>query len=437
MAQKILNDSNFLLALKFAKGLARQSAASELTPLIMLCGFVIAGRDSQVIGDLDEIKLRAAEVQAEAEKVGLKLDGHVKPFEGGRLPTSASLREILKRPIESVSVLIDTLFQSINSKGENDKGRISIEVIKSEIGFSDIIGYARALAGSKNLKDISLEVLAAGAFFAFKKGLLKERPSIRAHLAANEANIVAMLQVQDWHEAIPNDGYGEIPLASSVEDIIKQSDDHIDPLMVALNGGITSAANILSKKRVAYHEAGHAVVSNVLRPDVRITQVTIISDEERGGDGCVAYDTTSPYYKRSWSRDDFLDEVCVALAGRVSEQRKYGHNQIDQGATTDLEGATSLVWDAITKYGLDFDFGPVSLPAFSKSAATSQGWLFDEAQKRLQEIMKECNQRSETVIAENWNKVEAVANVLFEKKKLTEDEVLTIMQGVPSIETQI
>ena len=71
MAQKILNDSNFLLALKFAKGLARQSAASELTPLIMLCGFVIAGRDSQVIGDLDEIKLRAAEVQAEAEKVGL------------------------------------------------------------------------------------------------------------------------------------------------------------------------------------------------------------------------------------------------------------------------------------------------------------------------------------------------------------------------------
>ena len=117
----------------------------------------------------------------------------------------------------------------------------------------------------------------------------------------------------------------------------------------------------------------------------------------------------------------------VSLAGRVSEQKKYGHDEIDAGAVSDLEAATRMAWDAITKYGLDFEFGPVNLEMFYKSGIITTGWLFDAAQRRLQEVLKEGLQKTETLIAENWGKVEAVALVLYEKKKLTEDDLLGIM----------
>jgi hypothetical protein len=47
-----------------------------------------------------------------------------------------------------------------------------------------------------------------------------------------------------------------------------------------------------------------------------------------------------------------------------------------------------MVWDAITRFGLDFEFGPVSLAVLSKAGSMSSGWLFDQAQRRLQEILK-------------------------------------------------
>jgi ATP-dependent Zn protease len=97
---------------------------------------------------------------------------------------------------------------------------------------------------------------------------------------------------------------------------------------------------------------------------------------------------------------------------------------------TFTDGASLFAWDAITRLGLDFEFGPVSLVALSNAGAATSGWLFDQAQKRLQEVLKEGLQRTEKLMAENWVKVEAVAQVLFEKKKLTEDDLITIMGNV-------
>jgi ATP-dependent Zn protease len=120
------------------------------------------------------------------------------------------------------------------------------------------------------------------------------------------------------------------------------------------------------------------VIHHILLPAIGITQVTIIGKDD--ADGYTAYDISSPILKRPTSREYLLDMICVSLAGRVAEQSKYGHDEIDAGALDDLEKATLMAWDAIARLGLDFDFGPLSLAALSKAGATSSGWLFDQAQ---------------------------------------------------------
>ena len=70
---------------------------------------------------------------------------------------------------------------------------------------------------------------------------------------------------------------------------------------------------------------------------------------------------------------------------------------------------------------------PVALSGFSNS-----GWLFDQAQRRLQEILKEALQRTESLVKEHWSKIEAVAQALFDKKVLTDDDVVSIIENASS-----
>lgn len=426
MAQPVLEDKDFQAGLSYAKGIAKKNDATELTPQLLLFGFLLAKRAGKLSTMNDNLTDREAEIEKAALAVGVKLPEKITPIDHGALPTNKLLRELLKDHGGNCEDLLVALFGLLdeNFKAKRTK-EFSIDDMSKEDGFNDIIHYASTLAEGKGYRDISSEVLTAGAFFAYRDGLLISRPSIRAHLSAHEPSIKALLDARSWVPKKPTNAQKKLPLDGGVQDILKEVEEDGDPLVRALNAGIISAAKILGKKRVAFHEAGHAVVSAVLQPGLRIAEVTIIEKED--ADGYVAYDTTSPYFSTVLSREDFLDKVCVSLAGRVSEQKKYGHDEIDAGAVSDLEAATRMAWDAITKYGLDFEFGPVNLEMFYKSGIITTGWLFDAAQRRLQEVLKEGLQKTETLIAENWGKVEAVALVLYEKKKLTEDDLLGIM----------
>ncbi len=423
--QPVLGNPNLSTAVGFAKGLAKQSGAKELSPLLLLCGFALANRAGKLKIKSKDLSAHDAVIDQAASAAGLKLSKKIIAFDKETLPTDTALRELFKTAGDSVSTLVDALLKSIDSSPAKSLGPMkSIAAIAKEEGFSETVRFASAVARRKGFTDISPELLAAGAFHAYRAGLLRKRPAFCAHLAASEPSIKALIEAHGWGlEKLGQEGVA-LPLARSIEEAIKGGDDDSDPLIVALNAGIGTASKILYKKRVAYHEAGHAVILKILRPELGITQVSIIDKD--GADGYVSRDITSPCLKRL-SRENFLDEVCARLAGRVAEQKKYGHDEIDAGASSDLEVVVRTAWDAITKFGLDFEFGPVSLPALSKAGAISSGWLFDQAQRRLQEVLKEGLQRTETLMAENWGKVEAVAQVLFEKKKLTEDDLLTIM----------
>ena len=122
------------------------------------------------------------------------------------------------------------------------------------------------------------------------------------------------------------------------------------------------------------------------------------------------------------SIDDFYNELAVALAGRAAQLIKFGFNQIDAGAYSDIEGATEQAWRCVARAGLDQDIGPINLEVIGKLQGHPNGELFDQVQKRVQAILKESAERAETLLRANWDQVESVTKSVLEKNKLNDND---------------
>ena len=161
----------------------------------------------------------------------------------------------------------------------------------------------------------------------------------------------------------------------------------------------------------AYHEAGHAVVSMVLNPDVRIEQVTIVP---RGNAlGFTAYSSES-MESRHFNRNEVMNLMCVALAGRVAEAKQFpvkgNAGGEDAGAASDLAQATSLAWRAVTQWGLDEEFGWACMTPFESIMPAS--WQ-TQAVTRVNKWLAECRVVTDKTVNENWSLIEKLARDLL------------------------
>jgi ATP-dependent Zn protease len=181
--------------------------------------------------------------------------------------------------------------------------------------------------------------------------------------------------------------------------------------------------NELHREMTAYHEAGHAVMSMVLNPDVVIEQVTITARGEAGG--FVSFEQNSEVVRRM-TRKEFIDEICVLLAGRLAEQMKFGDDGISAGASSDLARATKLAEAAITQYGLDEKVGLVATMHLSASgqagfealvAERVTAWLA-EAEKRCQSELRTC-----------WEKLTNVAEALLKFETMSATELRSMLKN--------
>jgi cell division protease FtsH len=114
------------------------------------------------------------------------------------------------------------------------------------------------------------------------------------------------------------------------------------------------ARSLRQREATAYHEAGHAVVAQVLSPDVPIAHISI--DPRGNTEGFVAFDPEA-MANRHMTKKEVMDEICILLAGRLSEQMFLGEDGISAGAESDLERASQLAWMAVTRWGMDDECG--------------------------------------------------------------------------------
>ncbi|MEL6542304.1 MAG: ATP-dependent zinc metalloprotease FtsH [Pseudomonadota bacterium] len=187
------------------------------------------------------------------------------------------------------------------------------------------------------------------------------------------------------------------------------------------------------KKMTAYHEAGHALVSINEEASDPIHKATIIP---RGRAlGMVMRLPERDSY--SYHRDKMHANLAVAMGGRVAEDIIFGHDKVSSGASGDIQYATDLAKNMVTKWGMSEKLGPLQYEqqqegylGMGQSARTMAGAetnkLIDAEIKRL---VEEGLKRATDILTEQEDKLHLLAQALLEYETLTGDEIDTLMNG--------
>ncbi len=198
-------------------------------------------------------------------------------------------------------------------------------------------------------------------------------------------------------------------------------------------------SRILSPKEreiAAYHEAGHALLGNVLPDADPPHKVTILP---RGM--ALGYVISAPPEdKYNYTRTELLDRITVALGGRVSEQLIF--SEVTTGAQNDFEQATQLARKMVTEFGMSEKLGPLSLgkrhgPVFlGRDMYETRDYSEEiayEIDKEVRRIIDECFERARALIVEHRPTLERVAKTLLEKESLEGDALDRVLAGEPLV----
>jgi hypothetical protein len=179
MSPAVLDDADFRTAVAYAKGIAKQNEAKELSPQLLLFGFALASRAGKLAAKFEELSGCDAVTDLAASTAGLNLSTEVEPFDRALIPTDTALRELLMTAGGSAGAFVNALLKSIDLTNAKSSDLMkSFDAISKEEGFSDTVRFASVVGRRHGLKDISPELLAVGAFLAFRAGLLRKRPSV-------------------------------------------------------------------------------------------------------------------------------------------------------------------------------------------------------------------------------------------------------------------
>ena len=208
----------------------------------------------------------------------------------------------------------------------------------------------------------------------------------------------------------------------------------VEDAMVKVTMGPEKRTRVRSDKEqklVAYHEAGHAVVSRFLATQDPVHEISIIPRGMAGG--YTMYRPTED--KNFMSRTEMLETIISLLGGRASEQLIL--DDISTGASNDIERATKIAKDMVTKYGMSARIGTITLGgnqeevflgrdiAHAKEYSEETAAVIDE---EIKNIIDACYKNATEVLSANEDKLHKVAGVLLEKEKIAGDEFDAIFQ---------
>ena len=224
---------------------------------------------------------------------------------------------------------------------------------------------------------------------------------------ANILNEAAILATIRKHEAITHE---------DIEDAVKK-----------VTVGLERQSRVISdkdKKLTAYHEAGHAIVSSKLQTQKDIKEVSIIPRGMAGG--YTMYKTNEDKYYIS--KTEMEEKLIALLGGRAAE--KIALNDISTGASNDIEVATQIAKDMITKYGMSDNLGPISINT-EKDPYELQllGDKFGDAiGAEIKIMLDNAYLQAQTILANNMNQLNKVAHVLMEKEVISSEEFEKIIK---------
>ena len=202
----------------------------------------------------------------------------------------------------------------------------------------------------------------------------------------------------------------------------------IEDDMVKVTMGPEKKTKVRSEKEnrlVSYHEAGHAVVSHYLPTQDPVHEISIVPRGMAGG-----YTMYRPTEDKNFvSKTEMEENIVSLLGGRMAEELIIG--DISTGASNDIERATAIARNMVTKYGMSEKLGTITLGQDQDEvflgrdlahAKTYSEETASEIDKEIKRIVDTGYNRAKQILTEHSDKLHAVANILLEKEKITSEE---------------
>jgi AFG3 family protein len=192
--------------------------------------------------------------------------------------------------------------------------------------------------------------------------------------------------------------------------------------------GLEKRSKIISpeeKKIIAYHEAGHALVSWMLKNVAPLVKVSIIPRGKSLGSAWYL-----PEEKQLRSKAAFTDSLCATLGGRAAEEIIF--NEVTSGALDDLEKATKEAYTMVAFYGFNKKIGNISYydstgqtdNSFQKPFSEETGKLIDEEVRKL---MESAYEKSKNILNENKANLTIIAELLLKKEIIFKEDLERIL----------
>jgi cell division protease FtsH len=207
-------------------------------------------------------------------------------------------------------------------------------------------------------------------------------------------------------------------------------DDAIDRVVAGMEG--TPLTDGKSKRLIAYHEVGHAIIGTLVKDHDPVQKVTLIPRGQAQG---LTWFTPSED-QMLVSRAQLKARISGALGGRAAEDVIFGDSEVTTGAGNDLQQVTSMARQMVTKFGMSDDLGQLALESDQGEVFLGGSWAgrseySEEVAARIDEavrgIVHKCYEETCDIIRQNRDVIDRVVDLLIEKESIDGDEFRKIV----------
>ena len=340
----------------------------------------------------------------EIDAIGKKRDGQV----GGNDEREQTLNQLLAEmdgfdPSKGVIVLAATNRPEVLDKALLRPGRFDRRITVDRPNLAGRLATLQVhTRGIKLAEDVDL-----------KKVALATAGCVGADLA-NLANEAALRAVRKGRKLVTQED-----MLAAFEFVIAGSEKK------------NSVLTEFEKKLVAYHEVGHAMVAYKQKNAEPVQKITIVPHTE----GSLGYTLLMPEEDKTnlRTRDELMAKIAVSMGGRAAEEVVM--NTMTNGASQDIQEATSIARNMVAMYGMSDEIGMVALGSV-RNQYLDGGYGLDCAQdtaaimdREVKGILDKCYAAAVQVIRDNREDMDKVVAYLLEKETITGGEMVAILEG--------
>ncbi len=345
---------------------------------------------------------------------------------------------------------IDAIGKSRDSRygGGNDEREQTLNQLLSEMdGFDETRGLL--VMGATNRPEILDKALLRPG--RFDRRIIVDKPDLKGRIDTLKvhAKDVRMDQTVDFKEiALATPGAVGADLANIINEAainavknnrqLVNQDDLFESVEVVIAGKQKKdrILNNKEKRIVAYHEVGHALLTALQKNAEPVQKITIIP-RTMGALGYVMQVPEEEKYLQS--KDELLATIIVTFGGRAAEDVVF--NSITTGAANDIEQATNIARQMITRFGMSDKFGLIGLEKVENQYLEGRLVLncadntASEVDKEVIRVLNECYERAKSLISEHREELDAIADYLYEKETITGKQFMEIFRQFNPEET--